>query len=221
MAKPLTRPQSSSYNTRQRKGCARGRGAGDDGKGEEKKSFAFSLPFSPSPISPCALLARCMKTTGDESRYGLPLLAHSAARDLRPLARCYQTRKTRSPKREPARRLVALIRISKNVTVAVSRKAAIVQLLQIVSELDSSCIWMCFTLATPGHPKTRNQKSRIRNPENKIRKTKENKFFKSGILRCIVCSCTNKVPSKINARIVKNCLIIEILAAVITGGLWL
>ena len=35
----LTRPQSSSYNTRQRKSCARGREAGDD----------FSLP-----ISPCA-----------------------------------------------------------------------------------------------------------------------------------------------------------------------
>ena len=34
----LTRPQSSSYNTRQRKSCARG-----------------------------ALLVRCMKTTGDES----------------------------------------------------------------------------------------------------------------------------------------------------------
>ena len=51
----LTRPQSSSYNTRQRKSCARGRGAGD-----------ATLPFS-VPISPCALLARCMKTTGDES----------------------------------------------------------------------------------------------------------------------------------------------------------
>ena len=56
----LTRPQSSSYNTRQRKSCARGRGAGDD---------HLALPFS-VPISPCVLLARCMKTTGDESAAG-------------------------------------------------------------------------------------------------------------------------------------------------------
>ena len=58
----LTRPQSSSYNTRQRKSCVRGRGAGDDGKGMMGR--AFSLPISPcapfvgthlSLRSPCAL----------------------------------------------------------------------------------------------------------------------------------------------------------------------
>ena len=46
----LTRPQSSSYNTRQR------------------KSSHLALPFS-VPISPCA--RRCMKTTGDESAFRL------------------------------------------------------------------------------------------------------------------------------------------------------
>lgn len=56
----LARPQSSSYHMRQRKNCAQGRGAGDD----YPSHLAF--PFS-VPISPCALLVRCMKTTGDES----------------------------------------------------------------------------------------------------------------------------------------------------------
>ena len=57
---------------------------------------------------------------------------------------------------------------------------------------STSCRWIIH-FSIWGNPK-------IWNPENRIRKTKENKFFKSGILRCIVCSCTNKMPSKINAN---------------------
>ena len=68
LVQELTRPQSSSYNTRQRKSCARGRGAGDDGDDGFLPS-RLALPFS-VPISPCALRARCMKTTGDDSGTG-------------------------------------------------------------------------------------------------------------------------------------------------------
>ena len=72
-----TRPQSSSYSTRQMKTTGHeGEGAGDDGKGGNRCTFlVFFLPISPTaPLLGTHLSLRSMKTTGDESGFALSLL---------------------------------------------------------------------------------------------------------------------------------------------------